>query len=278
MRAFVLSVLPLVACATPALAQQAPPISSDVTFDEKGTLIATPVPEIVPIQFDLANIGADNNDPALDSSKDANAVSAVDEGEADPLITGGAALDSKYVFSDLYVQTNSPTAKVYAAVNLRDLGLSNCTADFFAAHGLTTKVGREVDLGASCSFLLAEGIEASLGISRYVLGGLTDITTLQGTLKAGAFDVGLTEYVVDGGEDDAAKIEVGYTLTPTKALTLRPLVVYEHGFGLPDLLAAGAEASYALTDRFSLTAAAYTPISGAGPRKTQAVVGVSFSF
>ncbi len=278
-----LAALAAALAATPALASEdnpqfggmisIPPMS-EVAAVEKGALIATP---ILDIKFDLANVGKTESTPQPKiGEKDDE---PTEEGaDTDPLITGGAAIDSKYVFSDLYVQTDSPTAKVYASVSLRDLGLKACTADFFAAHGIKKKVGREFDFGASCGIPLADGIEASLGVSRYVLGGLTDITTLEGTVKVGAFDVVVDQYVVDGAEADATKVEVGYTLTPIKALSLRMLGVYENGFGLPDLFAAGVEASYSLTKRLSLTGAIYAPISGAGPRKTQAVAGISFNF
>lgn len=274
MRVFVLSMIAATAT-TPALAQEAP-IEFDLAFTDTA-LIATPRISIPNIAFDLAKVGPSESTSETQTAGELPALTA-EKAKSGSIISGGASLDSKYVFSDNYVQINSPTAKVYASVSLRDLGLDSCTADFFAAHGLKTKAGREFDFGASCGIPLADGIEATLGISRYVLGGLTDITTLEGTVKAGAIDLGLTQYVVDGAEADATKVEVGYTLPKVKDVSVRVLGVYENGFGLPNLLAAGVEASYALTKRLSLTGAVYTPISGAGPRKTQAVAGVSFSF
>ncbi len=196
-----------------------------------------------------------------------------------PISFGGTVV-SKYIFSDLYVQTDSPTAQMWASVDTHIIGLDGCSLDLFAAHGLKTKVGREVDVGASCRFDIAKDVNVELSGSRYILGGATDIITLVAKVSHGPVDGSVTQYVVDGNEPDATKVEVGYEVEPVKNLSLRGVLAYEHGFGLADIYVGGVEASYAIDNHWSFTVSGYAPIyrSAGDPRSSEVAVGVQFNF
>ena len=259
---------------TPALAAESDTRFGGMIFIPPMSEISTVV-EMPNIDFDLAKVG--KTDSTLDNDRDPAAVpTPTEEEEADkePLITGGMSLDSANIYSDLYRQNDSPTVKVFASV---DVGLP-CTGEGYASRAVDTSFALEVDVGFECPIKLGKKVNATVSYSHYFLNKLSDIDTFQLKLSAGRVDASITQYVVQNGEADATKIEVGYTLSPVKALSLRLLGVYENGFHLPDLLAAGVEASYALTKRLSLTGAVYTPLRGAGPRTTQAVAGISFNF
>lgn len=197
--------------------------------------------------------------------------------EEDDSISGGIAVVDKYGFSDLFVQTDGPTAQAWLSI---PVGFGGCSVELFASHGLDTRTGREVDIGGACAFNVAEDVEVSLTASRYILGGATDITMLEGKVTVGQFDAALIHYVVDGAEENATKFELGYTLGVTDRFSLRAVGVYETGFDLPDIVVGGVEARYALGGGFALTANAYAPLHrGAGdPRSAQVFLGVSFDF
>lgn len=216
---------------------------------------------------------------AVDNCEAVSSTSSTSE-EDEPVVSGGGTVVSKYAFSDLFVQTNSPTAQVWASLDTRIIGINGCSVDLFASRGITTKVGREVDVGASCRFDVAENVNVELSGSRYILGGATDITTLVAKVSHGPVDASVTQYLVDGPEQDATKFEIGYTIEPVENWSLRAVAAYETGFELPDIVTAGAEISYRLNDALSLTFAGYVPLHrGAGdPRSAVATVGVQFSF
>lgn len=196
------------------------------------------------------------------------------------IISGGGAVDSQYIFSDLHVQNDKPTAKLWASIDTAGIGLKGCSVDLFGAHGLTSKVGREIDIGGSCHFDLSKDVKADVSVSRYILGGATDITTLKGKVSYGPADITVTQYIVDGAEPDATKVELGYTKTVTETLSLRGVLVYEHGFGLHDIVVGGMECNLKVAPNFYLTGAVYAPVSKHKKdyRETQASVGTTFTF
>lgn len=280
--------------ATPALAAEdnpqiagmifIPPMSG-VRFNQESAPAlaneadATSTVEIPDIKFDLANVGGTKSASEL-STKTSNELPASTEEKPDPLITGGISINRRYGFSDRYIQINSPTAKAYASVSLRDIGLPNITLDAFGAHGLKNKRNRELDLGGTLHDIpLGQAVTAELSVSQYFLANLHDITTVVGKVSSGAVDASVTHYMVHR-EPDATKVEVGYTRTLTQSLTLRPLVVFEHGFGLSDEFVGGLETSFALGHGFSLTGAVYTALyeKHGDPRGTVWDFGISFNF
>ena len=276
MRAFVLFMI-AGTVTTPALAQEAP-IEFDLALTDTA-LIATPRITIPNIAFDLAKVGPSESTSETQTAGELPALTA-EKAKSGSIISGGASFNRRYGFSDRYVQIDSPTAKAYASVNLRDLGLPHVTADAFVAHGLKTKRNREFDGSLTLHDIsLGGGVTGEFSVSQYVLADLHDITTFVGTMSRGPVDASITQYLVHR-EPDATKIEVGYTLTPVKSLSLRPLVVFEHGFGLSDELVGGAEASYSLGHGFSVTGAVYTAIheKHGDPRGTVVDFGIGISF
>jgi hypothetical protein len=131
-----------------------------------------------------------------------------------------------------------------------------------------------------CRFDVATDVQVEVSALRYVLGGMTDISTFEGKVVYGAGDLTVTQYIVDGAEVDATKVEVGYTIEPAKKLSVRGVLVYENGFGLPDIYVGGAEASYELDDHWSLTLAGYAPIHRdvGDTRSFEAVFGLMFNY
>jgi hypothetical protein len=272
-----IAALVLAFVATPALANETTSLEGEVATEKAGWIF---IPALSSV---LASATSESFAQMLatpcDISCAAEVVEPVTEEDESPISVGGTVV-SQYTFSDLYVQIDSPTVQGWASVDTGVIGIDGCSVDFFAAHGLTTTAAREVDLGASCRFDLSESVTAEVSASRYVLWGMTDIITLEGRLTSGAADVLVTQYIVDGAESDATKVEVGYTVAPTTELSVRGVLVYEHGFGLSDIYVGGAEASYAVSDHWSLTAAGYAPIYRAAgdPRSAQVVVGVMFNY
>lgn len=198
------------------------------------------------------------------------------EADGGPEISVGGTIVSRYVFSDLYVQIDSPTAKIWASI---PIGETPCSVDLFAAQAVSGQsFGSEVDIGASCTIELAEGIEATALVSRYVLTGITDITTFEASVAAGDFDLSVTQYIVDGPEVDATKIEAGYTLSSGR-VSLRPLLVAEYGFGLPDIYVGGVEGHVDVGGGFSMDGAFYTPLERdrTDPRQTEWYAGLSWN-
>jgi hypothetical protein len=247
--AFAFASLALVLTATPAFAEEV-----------EGTSVATTA------------VAADDA-PTSVVGEDAEPTESSD---SEGSISGGVTLVNQYGFSDLFVQTEGPTVQGWISVPVA----GGCSLELFASHGLETRVGRELDIGGACAFNVSENVEVNLSASRYILGGATDITTLEGQVKVGPVDAVVTQYVVDGNEPDATKFELGFTIEPTDRLSLRFVGVYEHGFGLPDIVVGGVEARYALGGNFALTANAYAPISrrAGDPREAQVFLGISFDF
>ena len=196
--------------------------------------------------------------------------------EVTPLVTGGVTVKNIYIFSDLYVQTDAPVVQGWVSLNVSD----TCSLDVFASHGVSTPVGREVDVGASCRFDIAKDLHASVTASRYLLGGSPDIIYLQATVAYGPVDFSVNHYVVDGPNQPATRVEVGYTMKPNKKLSVRGLVAYEHGFDLPDILVGGVEASYAITESLSFDGVVYAKLheGAGGTRNTRGVVGLTYNF
>jgi hypothetical protein len=191
-----------------------------------------------------------------------------------PAVTGGAAIKTQYVLSDLVVATDEPVVQAWALLRLGE----HCSANGWGSHGLSTRAGAELDLGASCKLTIGPESEVEAVVNRYVLHGIPDITEFTLKFKQGSFDASMSRYLWDSNPD-ATQVEVGYTLTPTDRLSVRALVTYETGFGMSDIVVGGAEVNYALSERVSLIGAVYTPIHrGVGDtRNTEAVFGLEFN-
>ena len=255
---------------------------SAAAFASAIALSATPAfaqdGDILPLPFDLAQVGA-----ASDSSRVATAVAVApteEKGESASVISGGGSIVSRYAFSDRYVQIDSPTAQAYASLDLGAVGLANVSADAFVAHGLSTARNWEFDLGFTLHDIkIASGVVGEISVAQYVLANLHDITTIEAKVVQGSVDLSVTHYVVHR-EPDATKFEVGYSFTPIDRLTLRPLLVFEHGFGLTDQLVGGGEASYSLGGGFALNSAVYTALyeKSQDPRGTVFTFGIGFNF
>ena len=189
--------------------------------------------------------------------------------------SGGMAIKSKYVLGDLFVPTDKPVVQIYGSFPAGE----SCEVSAWASRGFTTSAGAEVDLGLGCRFELGEKAELEIKMQRYLLHGSPDMTDVTATVTSGPVDVSLTHYSWKNNQD-AVRVEAGYTLPLDDKFSARVLGLYESGFDLPDIAIAGAEVSYQLTKKLSLDLSGYTPVKqGRGDfRGTEVVVGLSYSF
>ena len=194
---------------------------------------------------------------------------------ASPMFSGGLAVKSQYVLGDLLVGTDKPVVQGWASFKLGE----QCSLEVWGSHGFSTQAGAELDGGGKCHAKIGDKTEVELSVLRYVLHGTSDMTDVTTMLRHGPLDVKVSRYLWDNNPD-ATQFEVGYTLEPSEHISVRGLVTYETGFGLPDIVVGGAEVSYALTKRLSLIGAIYAPLyQGSGyQRSTQAVLGLEFNF
>lgn len=192
-----------------------------------------------------------------------------------PAFSGGVDFKSRYVLGDLLVGTAEPVVQGWGSLPLGE----HCSLEAWGSHGISTSAGAELDIGGKCHGSLDNQTQVELSVLRYVLHGTDDMTAISATLRRGPLYVSVSQYVWDRNPD-ATQVEVGYTIAPTERFRLRAVATYETGFGIPNILVGGAEASYSLTSHLSITGSIYTPIyHGAGDtRGTEAIFGLSYSF
>lgn len=190
-------------------------------------------------------------------------------------VSAGASLKSSYTLDDGIVATDGPVVQGWASVNITE----QCSLDVWGSKGLDTNTGDEVDLGASCRFDLGEGVKAKVVANRFLLlGGVPDITELTVGLSKGPVDLTVSQYIWDGGLEDATRVQVGYNADLAPKLSGRGEVTYETGFGLKDTVVLGADVSYAITEKLSVFATGYLPVKKSGANSEKVVVGLSFNF
>lgn len=136
-------------------------------------------------------------------------------------ISGDVGLYSRYVDEDLFVFTNEPVVQASAYLDVSD----RCSIDAWGSHGIATKVGAELDLGASCRFSLADTTEREVAVARNFLQGTPDLTAVTASIQRGAFDLTVSHYLWDRNPD-ATRVVAGITLKANEAFNLRPHVVY----------------------------------------------------
>lgn len=190
-------------------------------------------------------------------------------------VSGEVGIYSSYLDDDLFVYTNEPVIQAGVYLDVTD----NCSLDAWGSNGIATKVGGELDLGASCRFSLSEETEVEVVANRILLRGDDDITEISVGVTHGPVDVTVSRYFWDNNPD-AFRIVAGYSFEPTEKLSLRPMMTYETGFGEEDILAGGLSAEYALTEQLSVVGLAVTPIKKGSEdtRGTEANIGIRFSF
>jgi hypothetical protein len=180
-------------------------------------------------------------------------------------LSGGAAVKSRYVLADLLVATEQPVFQAWASFPAGE----NCSVDIWASHGFTTNAGAELDLGGSCHIELDRLTDLEVSVSRYVLHGSEDMVDVTAKVTRGPVDVALTSYSWRNNQD-AIRVEAGYTFVPIEKLEVRLLGLY----------VAGVEASYQLTEKLSLEVTGYLPIKKgrSDTRGTEVVAGLSLTF
>ena len=175
----------------------------------------------------------------------------------------------------MFVYTNRPT--VQGALYL-DID-KHCAIDTWLNHGVSSKEGVELDVGASCTFSLTDKTEVEMYAYRDFLYGTSDVTEVSMKITHGAINVSVIQFFWDNNPD-ATRFEVGYTLKPTEKLSVHPAIVYETGFGEADIIVGTVDIKYAITEKWSIVGSIFTPLyKGArDSRTTQAFVGLSFAF
>lgn len=190
-------------------------------------------------------------------------------------VTGEIGVYSSYLDDDLFVYTEQPVVQAGVYLDVTE----NCSLDVWGSHGFSTKAGGELDLGGSCRFNIDKKTEVEVVASRVLLHGTDDITELSVGVTHGPIDVTVSRYFWDNNPD-ATRVVAGYTIEATEQFSLRPMVVFETGFGEDDIFAGGLRVEYALTDNLSLVGLALTPIKKGvdDTRGTQASIGLRFNF
>lgn len=185
-------------------------------------------------------------------------------------VSGEVGIYSQYLDDDLLPLTPDPVVQAGVSVDISQ----HCSADAWVNLGINTRVGRELDLGASCRFDIDE-TQIEVVASRYLLQAESDITELSVSATQGSADVTVSYYAWDD-HPDAVRVTVGYTIEATDKLLLRPAAVYQTGFGDSDVIGAGLYANYRLTDNLEVVGMALAPIKG--DRHPQVSLGLKFSF
>ncbi len=188
-------------------------------------------------------------------------------------ITGDIGVSTQYVDRDLFVLTDVPVVQASLNVKVTD----NCQLEAWGTHAFSKEMGGELDLGGSCSFNLGS-VKATVSAKQYLLHDYGDITALAVTLTKGPVDLTVGRYIWEN--QDATRIELGYTIEPAKKVALRPALVYETGFDAPDILVGALDLTYAVNDKLSLTASVLTPLhkGASDDRKTQFSISITKSF
>ena len=190
-------------------------------------------------------------------------------------ISGEVGIYSQFADRDVFVQADKPVVQGLISLGINE----HCSTDVWFSYGITTKVGGEIDLGASCRFNISENTEIELLAYRDVLSGLPDVTETGIKVTHGRLDLTVTQYFWDKNPD-ATRAEIGYTIQATEKLELHPAVVYETGFGEADVVVGALDLSYALSDKLSLKGSIFVPVYKGtdGYQKAQALIGISCSF
>lgn len=188
-------------------------------------------------------------------------------------LRGDIGLYSRYLDLDLLAPTDQPVVQGGLYYDHK-----SCFAFAWGSHGLATESGGELDIGAYCS-VAAGPVTLTGGAMRSFLVGTNDVTTLSLGFAAAGFDLTVERYLWPGNPD-GTRVYGGFALQPARRLTLRPMLVYETGLGLPDILAGGLSGEVTLGARLSLTALGLLPMaSGPGlERSAQVMAGVKLGF
>ncbi len=189
-------------------------------------------------------------------------------------ISGTVGLYSRYLDYDLFVLTSQPVvqAVVYAEVS------EACSLMAWGSHGLSTRVGGEIDVGGFCGVDIG-GTHVTATALRAFTRGARDTSIASLRFDRAGFDLTVEQYVWDANPD-GTRVYTGYTFKPAEALTLHPMMIYETGLGVPDILVAGADAALDLGGDLSLYGMALVPAAKANgdDRKARAQVGLRYQF
>ena len=186
-------------------------------------------------------------------------------------LSGEVEIHSQYLDEDGFVYTDEPVIQAGLYLEVAE----GFTLEAWGSHGFTTKEGAELDLGVSYTTDVGEA-EVTVSANRYLLQG-PDITALEAKAVYGPVDVIVSYYAWDHNPD-AIRVVTGYTFNLSESTEVRPLLVYETGFGEPDIFGAGLSAIYGLTDNLSLVGTVIAPINSGSGRTIQAAAGISFGF
>lgn len=189
-------------------------------------------------------------------------------------ISGDIGLYNKYLDFDVFVLTDEPVVQgaLYATVS------DECSAMAWGSHGISTREGGELDVGAICYVPAGDGTVILYGL-RSFLRGFQDAWTIAAGYSYGGADLTVEQYFWDGNPDGRRFI-AGYTHTGIDRVVLRPMLTYETGLGIPRIFAAGLSAEYRLEGDVSLVAMGFVPLVEDDPelRTGQLQLGVKYTF
>jgi hypothetical protein len=189
-------------------------------------------------------------------------------------LSGDVGLYSQYLDYDLFVLTDEPVVQAGLNAQISEA----CTLMAWGSHGVATKAGGELDLGALCSVGVGDTTVSFMAMQS-ILRGVRDATTVSVRLARGNIDLNVEHYLW-AGNPDGSRIYGGYRFSPSKTVSLHPFAAFETGIGAPDIFALGLDASLALTADVSLVGLAMVPLARrrGDPRKAELSTGIRYSF
>ncbi len=193
-------------------------------------------------------------------------------------VSGDISVVSSYIDDDGFDYSEGPA--VQASLNI-SLGQSPCEVQFWGSKTFRSRLGDEFDTGLSCSVHLDEKTEATGTVSHFSLAG-DDIVKFEGSLShettVGTVDLTVSHYA--WAQEDATRIQLGFSPTVSDSFDLRIYGTRETGFSLDPIVTAGVSGEYHVNERFSLTANLVAPVGkhAGDPRAAQFAVGIRATF
>ncbi len=129
-------------------------------------------------------------------------------------LSGEIGIYSKYLDYDLFVLTDEPVVQAGLNAQVSEA----CTLFAWGSHGVATRVGGELDLGAVCGIAVGETTVSFMALQS-ILRGMRDSTMLSVRLARGNLDLNVEQYLW-AGNPDGTRIYGGYRVSPVNGVSV----------------------------------------------------------